>query len=73
MEPEGSFPHSQEPATCPYPERMYVYNGFMCVFMYVCNICLYVTYVMYIMYVCVYLCMCMYVWLDIALFNNAYV
>jgi hypothetical protein len=21
MEPEGSLPHSQEPATCPYPER----------------------------------------------------
>jgi hypothetical protein len=20
MEPEGSLPHSQEPATCPYPE-----------------------------------------------------
>jgi hypothetical protein len=20
MEPEGSFPHSQEPTTCPYPE-----------------------------------------------------
>jgi hypothetical protein len=20
MEPEGSYPHSQEPATCPYPE-----------------------------------------------------
>jgi hypothetical protein len=21
MEPEGSLPHSQEPATCPYPEH----------------------------------------------------
>jgi hypothetical protein len=21
MEPEGSLPHSQQPATCPYPER----------------------------------------------------
>jgi len=21
MEPEGSLPHLQEPATCPYPER----------------------------------------------------
>jgi hypothetical protein len=21
MEPEGSLPHSQEPATCPYPEQ----------------------------------------------------
>jgi len=20
MEPEGSLPHSEEPATCPYPE-----------------------------------------------------
>jgi hypothetical protein len=24
MEPEGSLPHSQEPATCPYPEHIYV-------------------------------------------------
>jgi hypothetical protein len=23
MEPEGSLPHSQEPATCPYPEHFY--------------------------------------------------
>jgi hypothetical protein len=23
MEPEGSSPHSQEPATCPYPELIY--------------------------------------------------
>jgi hypothetical protein len=23
MEPEGSLPHSQEPATCPYPERYF--------------------------------------------------
>ena len=22
MEPEGSLPHSQEPATCPYPEHV---------------------------------------------------
>jgi hypothetical protein len=22
MEPEGSLPHSQEPATCPYPEQL---------------------------------------------------
>jgi hypothetical protein len=22
MEPEGSLPHSQEPATCPYPEKL---------------------------------------------------
>jgi hypothetical protein len=22
MEPEGSLPHSQEPATCPYPEPL---------------------------------------------------
>jgi hypothetical protein len=21
MEPEGSLPHSQEPATCPYPKN----------------------------------------------------
>jgi hypothetical protein len=23
MEPEGSLPHSQEPATCPYPELVH--------------------------------------------------
>jgi hypothetical protein len=23
MEPEGSLPHSQQPATCPYPEPCY--------------------------------------------------
>ena len=23
MEPEGSLPHSQDPATCPYPEPIY--------------------------------------------------
>jgi hypothetical protein len=23
MEPEGSLPYSQEPATCPYPEPYY--------------------------------------------------
>jgi hypothetical protein len=22
MEPEGSLPHSQQPATCPYPEQV---------------------------------------------------
>ena len=22
MEPEGSLPHSQVPATCPYPEKL---------------------------------------------------
>jgi hypothetical protein len=31
MEPEGSLPHSQEPATCPYPEpyqssQLYLYT-----------------------------------------------
>jgi hypothetical protein len=25
MEPEGSLPHSQEPATCPYPESTSLY------------------------------------------------
>jgi hypothetical protein len=25
MEPEGSLPHSQEPATCPYPERCFIW------------------------------------------------
>jgi hypothetical protein len=25
MEPEGSLPHSQEPATCPYPEPYHIY------------------------------------------------
>jgi hypothetical protein len=24
MEPEGSLPHSQEAATCPYPEHFYL-------------------------------------------------
>jgi hypothetical protein len=27
MEPEGSLPHSQEPATCPYPKQ-YSYHKF---------------------------------------------
>ena len=26
MEPEGSLPHSQEPAICPYPELKYTYH-----------------------------------------------
>jgi hypothetical protein len=26
MEPEGSLPHSQEPATCPYPEPYRLYQ-----------------------------------------------
>jgi hypothetical protein len=28
MEPEGSLPHSQEPATCPYPEPYDTYRTF---------------------------------------------
>jgi hypothetical protein len=26
MEPEGSLPHSQQPATCPYPEQLQNYK-----------------------------------------------
>jgi len=26
MEPEGTLPHSQEPATCPYPETAMPYH-----------------------------------------------
>jgi hypothetical protein len=26
MEPEGSLPHSQKPATCPYPEPYKFYS-----------------------------------------------
>jgi hypothetical protein len=33
MEPEGSLPHSQEPATCPYPELYVLYAH--CMSMYI--------------------------------------
>jgi hypothetical protein len=25
MEPESSLPHSQQPATCPYPEQLHIH------------------------------------------------
>ena len=34
MEPEGSLPHSQVPANCPYPELAYIYI-YICI--YICR------------------------------------
>jgi hypothetical protein len=30
MEAEGSFPHSQKPATCPYPEQVFTMQEVKC-------------------------------------------
>jgi hypothetical protein len=32
MEPGGSLPHSQEPATCPYPKESVQVRGFVICF-----------------------------------------
>jgi hypothetical protein len=75
MESEGSLPHSQAPATCPYHVCMYVS---MCEFIYVCmHMCVYVCHVW--MYVCmdVYICcvgyvhMCTCVQISVAMRSKA--
>jgi hypothetical protein len=40
MEPKGSLPHSQEPATCPYPE---LYTHILHKFLVLKRLCLYLS------------------------------